>query len=484
MEKRSSMEQIIQQITMHFVKEFMMHFETRGIYALGEMADDSLEMAKEFAKEILDTLITNADRSLVELKQERKSDGIAIHEREVSRTLHTALGDFTFERTYFSSPLGKVYLLDEILGINAYERVDTHVSAKMVNMSAEVSFGRSADIVTGGSVSRQTAWRKAMETGEVAIVPKTVKHTPERIHIFADEDHVHLQEKKSAILPIVTICEGKETVCKGRNELIDPIHINGYGLKPDRLWEYVYSVCAAKYDMNKVKEVYIYGDGAKWIDTSNICFSSAIRVLDGYHFKQRMMSLCAGEICSRYTNRLYSSIKVNRKDIFEQEVLELEDAIILELVDSKERKKKWTSVSENATYILSHWQEIQNIKHEGAIGSCTEAMVSHIFSERFSRNPMGWSRTGLSKMSMIRVFIKNGGKVMPIDIGADKLGADEQREIRTRVEKYDALVKKQQEEVLAGAKNWRWFERDEMIQVSPSGTKVALDALARMRKIS
>ena len=32
-------------------------------------------------------------------------------------------------------------------------------------------------------------------------------------------------------------------------------------------------------------------------------------------------------------------------------------------------------------------------------GSCTEGPVSHILSERFSRDPLGWSREGLGKLS-------------------------------------------------------------------------------------
>lgn len=35
-----------------------------------------------------------------------------------------------------------------------------------------------------------------------------VKNTPSELHIFADEDHVHLRPKKSAIVPLVTVTEG------------------------------------------------------------------------------------------------------------------------------------------------------------------------------------------------------------------------------------------------------------------------------------
>jgi hypothetical protein len=45
------------------------------------------------------------------------------------------------------------------------------------------------------------------------------KHTPKILHIFADEDHVSLRDGKGAVLPLITVCEGKRTVCRGRRKL-------------------------------------------------------------------------------------------------------------------------------------------------------------------------------------------------------------------------------------------------------------------------
>ncbi len=44
-------------------------------------------------------------------------------------------------------------------------------------------------------------------------------------------------------------------------------------------------------------------------------------------------------------------------------------------------------------------------------GSCTEPLVSHVLSDRLSRNPLAWSKESLGKMAMLRVFEENGGKV-------------------------------------------------------------------------
>jgi len=478
------MEQIVQQIAVDFVKRMMEYYSKRGLYELGAMAEDILEMAKEVSREMLSAFIADADMALVALRNERKGDGVTVHERGVPRTLHTALGDFTYGRTYFKTREGMAYILDGLLGVDAYERVDAHVSARLTNLAGRSSFARSAAVVTGGALSRQTAWKKAMESGEVAALPPRVKETPGRIHIFADEDHAHLQDGHGTILPIVTVCSGKRRVCEGRNELIDRTHFNGYGLDPETFWEYVYAVCEAKYDMDKVEEIFLYGDGAKWIETSSICFPYAIRVLDAYHFMKRMKTLTAGNVCGEFAVSLHSAVSRGDKDGFDAVCAHMADAIGNAMAPGKERDKKLRGISDAANYLLSRWDAVMNMDREGSIGSCTEAMVSHVFSERFSRSPMGWSKSGIAKIAQIRVYQENGGEVLPSDIGAGKKSNDGRRTVSPFIRKYEDLVKRQQEEVFAGAKDWRIFENEHIEWAAPSGTKVALEALAHMRNIA
>jgi hypothetical protein len=376
------------------------------------------------------------------------------------------------------------YILDGLLGVDAYERVDAHVSARLANEAGHASFGKSAGAVTGGALSRQTAWRKAMESGEVAALPPRADATPARIHIFADEDHAHLQDGHGTFLPLVTVCSGKRQVCEGRNELVDKTHLNGYGLAPGTFWEYVYAVCEAKYDMGKVEEVFIYGDGAGWIDTSADCFPDAVRVLDAYHYEKKMKTLTAGDACGKFAASLRAAARRGDKDGFGALAGLMADAAKKAMAPGGERDRKLKGIAEAAGYLLARWDAVVNMKREGSIGSCTEAMVSHVFSERFSRNPMGWSKPGIAKMAQIRVFQENGGSVLPSDVGAGKDSSDGRRKVLPFVRKYEALVKRQQEEVFAGAKDWRVFEHEHIEWAAPSGTRVALEALARMRDIA
>ena len=477
------MRTIIQQILSKAAEKYINYIEENGIIEISRMAEDFNGISKEMAKEILTAIIKAADESICEAKAERKADNIKVQEKNVPRTIYTSLGTLEYERTYFNIPSGRSYILDRILGIEAYERIDAGVSAKLVNLSTMYSYGRSAELAAGGQISRQSVRNKLMNTGEVAYVPERVKETPVILHIFADEDHANLQDGKNTIVPLVTVCGGKEAVCEGRNRLIDPFHVQGYGIKPEEYWEYVYALCAEKYDMRRVKKVYVYGDGAAWIIKFNDVFPDALHVIDEFHFKKRKKALFAGEICSQYSLAASNAITGDNKALFDSTIQKMLDAVENQMPECKEKTGRIIAIKENAAYIMKYWDAIQNSKLPDTIGSCTEAMVSHVLSARLSRNPMGWSKEGLSKMSMVRVFVLNGCKVEPADTLAWKRNPDKCSVI-TGIEKYEAIVKRQQGEILKDAKNWRWFEVDNLISGKTTGTSVALDALGRTRNIA
>ena len=214
------MENIILQIVNETAINFINYVNVNGLGTLDKMTVDFKQISDDMALQILGAVVGSADGSVCDAKEERKQDGISIHQRNVPRTLLTALGNFTYNRTYFNTDFGMVYLLDDILGVSPYDRIDAGVSARLVNAAAIHSYGRTASIVAGGNISRQSVWNKAMNTGEVAYVPERVDHTPSALHIFADEDHVPMQDGSNAIVALVTVCAGKQLVSKGRNELI------------------------------------------------------------------------------------------------------------------------------------------------------------------------------------------------------------------------------------------------------------------------
>ena len=477
------MKSIIQQILINAAEKYIKYFEDNNFAEISTVAEEFKIISNDMAKEVLVAFISSSDNAIREAKEERKADGITIHESNVERTLFTALGPITFARTYFDLPVGRTYLLDSLIGVEPYDRIDAGVSANLVNTAAIHSYGRSADIITGCQISRQSVRNKIMNTGEMLHVPDNAVNTPEVLHIFADEDHINLQDGTNTILPLVTICEGKRVVSKGRNALIDPVHIHGYGIDSQKLWEYVYALCAEKYDMELVKEIYIYGDGASWIKKAFDIFTKAIYVLDEFHFKKRTRSLFSGDICTGYGLVARSAIMKDDKRLFGKIIANMINEIDEKIPESISKKNKLKKIREHKKFILKHWKAIQNAELPETIGSCTEAMVSHVLSERFSRNPMGWSKAGLSKMAMIRMFVLNGGKIAPVDTSKWKR-SDKRVSKINEFKKYKEIVNKQHEEIFRDVKSWRWFEVDNLISGKVTGTSVALDALGKTRNIA
>jgi hypothetical protein len=477
------MENIIQQIVKETALNFIHYFEDNGLSTIDKMTEDLKLISEDMARQTLSAFIESADKSICDAKEERKQDGVTVHQRNVSRSLYTALGNFSYNRTYFDTGFGKVYLLDSILGVNPYDRIDAGVSAKLVNATALHSYGRSASIITDGNISRQSAWNKVMNTGEVAYIPDRVDNTPKALHIFADEDHVSLQDGTNTIVTLVTVCSGKQTISEGRNELVEPFHVQGYGMDKDTLWGYVYALCAEKFEMELVSNVFIYGDGASWIKGGLDVFPNAIYSLDAFHFRKRMRNLFSGEIGSKYTLKAFTAISNDDKVSFETTARAMLSALLDTMPEGYTKMKKAARINDNIGYISNNWESIQNSRLPNVIGSCTEAMVSHVLSARLSRNPMGWSKKGLSKMAMLRVFVLNGCEVSPADTISWK-HSDRRNRVVNKLEKYENIVQMQHDEIFKDVKSWRWFESENMISKKTTGTKVALDALGRLSNVS
>ena len=98
------------------------------------------------------------------------------------------------------------------------------------------------------------------------------KKEVEYLYIDADEDHIALQRenKLNEINKLIYVYEGieNEAPISKRKKLINPHYFGGISIKEgdnSRLWQEVYDYIDETYEINKIKMIYINGDGAKWI---------------------------------------------------------------------------------------------------------------------------------------------------------------------------------------------------------------------------
>lgn len=133
----------------------------------------------------------------------------------------------------------------------------------------------------------------------------------------------------------------------------------------------------------------------------------SIHVMDGYHLGKNIRALSRKFPKKNVSGRIRAALQESdRKQI---------DKILQSLYDASENEQQRKSVSDFGKYVMGNWNEIINRKVLKIPGSCTEAQVSHVLSERFSRDPLGWSEEGLGKLTKLRVYKKNGGRISAAD---------------------------------------------------------------------
>lgn len=359
-----------------------------------------------FLLNMTQTYIESYDKEIKADKKWRKENGLVVERNDDKREILIKFGMLTYHRTYYYDKQNDtyIYLVDEALGIDPYERISTAVAADMVEYSSDNSYAKSSLHATGGIVSRQTVMNKTRKLNEekLKIETKGPKRKVQVLHIDADEDHVALQDGKNAIVPLITIYEGTKRIAK-RGQCINPHHIHGFGQGIEETWLKVANYIYDRYDIDYLKRIYIHGDGALWIKTGLEWLPKSKTVLDKYHLNKAILEATAGQ--EQYRKAVYSSIYEGDLPRFSK--------LVNELKQTAQSPKKRERINQFKNYIKNNWKAITIYKKEGVGGSCTEGHISHVLSSRFSSRPMGWSKKGLKAIADIRIYCQNGGKITP-----------------------------------------------------------------------
>ena len=475
------METIITQITVSLVEGILKTIEKNGISDIGETAESLLSVLKGGALELLSAVIEETDSAILNAKKDRKTDGITVKQRNVPRTVITSLGELKFNRTYFQLADGSMaYLTDQLIGIESFERVTKALCAELVQNTATMSMQKAVK-VTGAPVSRQTVNNKVLAMKDAVTEVSRVANTPSELHIFADEDHVHLRPKRSAIVPLVTVTEGIDTSDPKRHKTISPVHFQGYGMDNHTFMENVVAAIYEKYDMDNVEKVYIHADGGKWIKTLGALMPKAVFVMDGFHLEKYLKRLFQLKGAAPYASVVCKAIRENDFDSFAKYI-----SSIREKQDEKGRKELFDLVN----YFQNNWDSIVERMISTHCGSCTEPLISHTLSERLSRNPLAWSQEGLGKMAMLRVFEENGGKVTAEHIRISRDKSERRKDfnaLKNGLEIYNKYAEEQVRSVFGGKHDWSIFKSNSTPTAFTygklTGTTILLKACARLRAV-
>lgn len=78
--------------------------------------------------------------------------------------------------------------------------------------------------------------------------------------------------------------------------------------------------------------------------------------------------------------------------------------ILQGLSEAGEEEKDRKFVRKLGKYMFGNYEVIKKRLVYEEVGSCAEGQISHMLSEAFSRNPMGWSKEGLGKLTKQRIL--------------------------------------------------------------------------------
>ena len=407
------METIIQQICINMVEKVLKTLKESKNLSLDIITPEIREESNNTCLSIVEEYIKYVNLEMRNQKKDSKSKGLVIKEKDVDRKVITCLGELEYSRDIYFNKVENVYVkpIDSIFGIEPYERICKNVKADLVDKAIDNSYEKSKNLVGVPNISRQSVRNAILKSNLDADKSRVVaeKKLLKELHIYADEDHVHLQKpnkikgRACQIVPLVTITEGTENVSKSRRRTINPYHIVDSSFDTSSLWKKVDEYIVGNYEVDEIKKI------ERLIESN--CKDEAIMY---------MSELCSDIEDERVQNRCCNT----------------------------------------CNYIINNWEGIVNRYTLDIPGSCTEGQVSHVLSERFSRNPMGWSKEILGKLSVLRVHKKNGNKI------------DSSIYSNTGNEQYRDCVNKTNEKL-----NWSIFDKEKFIFDDSSATRILIKGI-------
>lgn len=431
------------------------HFQEKGVKNLTEIFNHYTDDLTRFAEMVYGVTkeVTRLGLSMIEEELEsydellRKRQDLRkgwYIERRDEKKLLTSLGEICYNRTYFhNKETGEYcYLLDQLMGLEKHARISEDAEARILEEAVESSYRKGGINACIGEqeVSKETVMNKLHTLEFPLLEPLKEKRKVSHLYIDADEDHVSLQylEKKgdikkprsNTVMPkLIYVYEDVDFDGK-RHELKECHFFGGDHAGKERtvqLWREVFDFIKESYDEDAIEKIYVNGDGADWIRVGGRMHAKAHFVLDRFHMHKYILSATSHlkDSAQDARSEIYRAIKGKRKWAAEEAF----DKILT--VTESETKAKAVESAKN--YILGNWTGImESVKSKDKSLQCSaEGHISHIYADRMSSRPLGWSRTGADKMSRLRIYRQNKRdmlelvryqkKEMPMAAGAEEV---------------------------------------------------------------
>lgn len=395
--------------------------------SFGEFILNLEEVLHELGRTICKEVLEDIDKEIKNDK-DRKKDWEVKRKDEIG-TITTIFGKVEYQRTYYKSKVSGIHrhLIDEFVGIRQHERISEDVIIRALEEATDSSYKKTGKgVILTEELSKQTIMNMVKDVEEIKYKsnPLTEKMQVKRLYIEADEDHVSLQSGGTVMPRLVYVHEGIERIGQKRNKLKNVRYFGGIYQETEELWLEVAQYIDDTYDVENIEKIYLAGDGAVWIRQGLGWIVNSKFVLDKYHLKKYILK-ATGHV---------PELRQELKDAIDEADKEMLKEVYKKILSVTEEETKKESVQDARRYMLNNWDGIKIYETDkyDVVGCSAEGHVSHILSDRLSSRPMGWSKVCADRMTRLRIYRENGGKIIDLVLAKKGKEAKENKEILTK----------------------------------------------------
>lgn len=339
-----------------------------------------------------------------------------------TRSMWTCFGWITINRRIYRNIENQSYYIhtDRYFGLPKRDKFDPYVCSMVVEAVSDnnsmIKSGRQIgelinkrfNLNSKNEISRQQVKNIIIKASKTNMEEELIElPTPQDIYVMADEKWVHNQREdddktmvKSVIVFDDKIKVSKNKAKKPRNKLINKHVISG--IKSD-IWKDTLSYIDYVYDEDKLKNIFILGDGAKWIKSGiqELNFNKNIKVTycsDKFHPKLAIHNITQDE----FEKQLLVDYMINNK--------KKGFKLICEALSIKYSHREST-ILEKMNYILNNWNYIQNSYKKCNVGCSIESHISHIYASLFTSVPKGYKKDTLLFLIKLRDMKENNQNI-------------------------------------------------------------------------
>ncbi len=246
------------------------------------------------------------------------------------------------------------------------------------------------------AIPRQTIFNIVSKTKIYKPTPIKKETTPRRLYIMADEKYVATQgnDGSKVMVKAAVAFEGL-SLKNQRTKYTDKYY---HLAITSNFWTEFHEKLSEMYDLDKIDEIFIMGDGATWIKSGTNIFDrgQARFALDRFHLQQALTRITQDKDIRRLLN---SYIHANDREGFNA----ITKTYLKQIRDDRIEK-----VTEQITYIRNNWNAIQLMEEEIIVGCGMEGTISHTLASIFTSVPKGYRISNLEVYINTRMLHLNG----------------------------------------------------------------------------